>query len=178
MRDIDAATAMNWLAKGEVRILDVREPAEFASEHIRGAQSLPLSQIGAMRIAPPGAQKLVLVCASGRRSGMACERLAAQGVEAYSLAGGLLGWKSAGGSVETSKRKVIPLERQVLLSAGLLVLTGVLLSLLVHPYWIALAAFVGAGLTQAGLTGYCGMAFLLARAPWNQRGAKASVAKN
>jgi rhodanese-related sulfurtransferase len=178
MREIDAATAMKWLTKGEARILDVREPAEFSSEHIRGAQSLPLSQLGAMRIAPPGAQKLVLVCASGRRSGMACERLAAEGVEAYSLSGGLMGWKSAGGSVDASARKVIPLERQVLLGAGFLVLTGVILSLLVHPNWIALSAFVGAGLMVAGLTGFCGMALLLARAPWNQRGAEASGTKN
>lgn len=171
MREIDAATAMSWLAKGGARIVDVREPAEFASEHIRGAQSLPLGQIGAVRIAPQAGEKLILVCASGRRSGMACERLAAEGMEVYSLTSGLSGWKSAGGSVETSTRKVIPLERQVLLGAGFLVLTGVILSFLAHPNWIALSAFVGAGLMFAGLTGFCGMALLLARAPWNQRGA-------
>ncbi|MGL5446507.1 MAG: rhodanese-like domain-containing protein [Rhabdaerophilum sp.] len=178
MREIDAVTAMNWLQKGLARIVDVREPAEFASEHIRGAQSLPLGQIGTVRIAPQANEKLVLICASGRRSGMACESLTAEGVEAYSLAGGLSGWKSAGGSVESSTRKVIPLERQVLLGAGLLVFTGVILSLFAHPYWIALSAFVGAGLMFAGITGFCGMALLLARAPWNQRGATASATKN
>ena len=156
----------------------VREPAEFASEHIRGAQSLPLGQIGSVRIAPQAGEKLVLVCASGRRSGMACERLAAEGMEVYSLKAGISGWKSAGGSVETSSRKVIPLERQVLLGAGFLVLAGVILSLLTHPYWIALPAFVGAGLMFAGLTGFCGMALLLARAPWNQRGAATPVSKS
>jgi rhodanese-related sulfurtransferase len=175
MREIDAAMAMSWFAKGEARILDVREPAEFASEHISGAQSLPLGQIGAVRIAPQPGEKIILVCASGRRSGMACERLTAEGMEVYSLTAGLSGWKSAGGLVETSARKVIPLERQVLLGAGFLVLIGVILSFLVHPYWIALSAFVGAGLMFAGLTGFCGMALLLARAPWNQRGAATSV---
>jgi rhodanese-related sulfurtransferase len=178
MREIDAATAMNWFAKGEARIVDVREPAEIASEHIRGAQSLPLGQIGSVRIAPQEGEKLVLVCASGRRSGMACERLSSEGVEVYSLAGGLNGWKSVGGSVEVSAHKVIPLERQVLLGAGFLVLTGVILSLLAHPYWIALSAFVGAGLMFAGLTGFCGMALLLARAPWNQRGASPANQKS
>jgi rhodanese-related sulfurtransferase len=178
MREIDAATAIRWVASGEASIVDVREPAEFASEHILGAQSLPLGQIGAMRIAPQEGEKLVLVCASGRRSGMACERLAAEGFEVYSLTGGLAGWKSAGGAVETLARKVIPLERQVLLGAGFLVLTGVILSFLMHPYWIALSAFVGAGLMFAGLTGFCGMALLLARAPWNQRGATVSASKS
>jgi rhodanese-related sulfurtransferase len=178
MREIDAATAMSWFRAGEARILDVREPAEFASEHIRGAQSLPLGQINALRIAPRAGEKLVVVCASGRRSGMACERLAAEGVEVYSLSGGLSGWKSAGGSVEVSARKVIPLERQVLLGAGFLVLTGVILSLVAHPYWMALSAFVGAGLMFAGITGFCGMALVLARAPWNQRGAEAGSSKS
>lgn len=134
MREIDAVTAINWVAKGEARIVDVREPNEFASEHIRGAQSLPLGQIGAIRIAPQAGEKLVLVCASGRRSGMACDRLAAEGMEVYSLKAGISGWKSAGGSVETSARKVIPLERKVLLGAGFLVLTGVILSLLMRAY--------------------------------------------
>lgn len=177
MREIDAATVMALVLKGEARIVDVREPAEFASEHIRGAQSLPLGQIGAASMAPRAGEKLVLVCASGRRSAMACERLSAEGREVYSLAGGLQAWKAAGGSVEASGRKVLPLERQVLLGAGLLVLLGVILSVMVHPGWVALSAFVGAGLMVAGLTGFCGLALLLARAPWNQRGGTASSAR-
>ncbi len=72
---------------------------------------------------------------------------------------------------------MLPLERQVLAIAGSLVLTGVILSLLVHPYFIALSAFVGAGLMVAGLTGFCGMALLLARAPWNQRSDAVSAAR-
>jgi hypothetical protein len=42
------------------------------------------------------------------------------------------------------------------------------LGLLVHPAFFGLAAFVGAGLAFAGLTGFCGMARLLALAPWNR----------
>ena len=54
-------------------------------------------------------------------------------------------------------------------AAGLLVLAGVILGLTVAPAWFALSAFVGAGLTFAGLTGWCGMANLLAMMPWNRR---------
>ena len=39
---------------------------------------------------------------------------------------------------------------------------------LVHPAWIALSAFVGAGLLMAGATGFCGMARVLMLAPWNR----------
>ena len=37
-----------------------------------------------------------------------------------------------------------------------------------NPGWYGLAAFVGAGLTFAGLTDICGMAFVLAKLPWNK----------
>jgi hypothetical protein len=61
------------------------------------------------------------------------------------------------------------MQRQVMIAAGLLVLAATLLSLFVAPAWIALSIFVGAGLTFAGVTGFCGMARLLALMPWNRR---------
>ena len=54
------------------------------------------------------------------------------------------------------------------IAAGLLVLLGALLGWLVHPVFVGLAAFVGAGLVFAGITDTCGMGLLLARMPWNQ----------
>jgi hypothetical protein len=48
------------------------------------------------------------------------------------------------------------------------VLAGAVLGYFAHPYWIALAAFIGAGLVFAGITDTCGMGMLLARMPWNQ----------
>jgi hypothetical protein len=47
-------------------------------------------------------------------------------------------------------------------------LAGTLLGLLVSPWFLAVPAFVGAGLMTAGVTGFCGMAHLLVRAPWNK----------
>jgi hypothetical protein len=51
------------------------------------------------------------------------------------------------------------------------VLTGVVLGLFVSPGFFGLSAFVGAGLTFAGATGWCGMAKLLAVMPWNRAAA-------
>ena len=45
---------------------------------------------------------------------------------------------------------------------------GTLLGLTVSPWFLALPLFVGGGLTVAGVTGFCGMAMLLMRAPWNR----------
>jgi rhodanese-related sulfurtransferase len=58
--------------------------------------------------------------------------------------------------------------RQVQIAAGSLVLLGLILSQLVAPAWILLTWFVGAGLTFAGISGFCGMARLLALMPWNR----------
>jgi hypothetical protein len=55
----------------------------------------------------------------------------------------------------------------VRIAAGLLVLLGALLGWLVHPVFVSLAAFLGAGLVFAGVTDTCGMGMLLARMPWN-----------
>ena len=65
-------------------------------------------------------------------------------------------------------KKIISLERQVRIAAGFLVLVGAALALVVHPYFVGLSAFVGAGLMFAGITDSCGMGMLLAKMPWNR----------
>ena len=49
-----------------------------------------------------------------------------------------------------------------------MVLTGVALGTLVNAWFLALAAFFGAGLAFAGATGTCGLALVLMRMPWNR----------
>lgn len=63
--------------------------------------------------------------------------------------------------------------RQVQITTGLLILTGVVLGWFVNPAFYALSAFVGAGLTFAGATGWCGMAMLLKAMPWNRASVRA-----
>ena len=47
------------------------------------------------------------------------------------------------------------LDRAVMAFAGCVVLLGVVLSLTVHPWWIALTAFAGLNMLQASFTGLC-----------------------
>ena len=54
-------------------------------------------------------------------------------------------------------------DRLVLATAGSLIVMSVLLGILVHPYWYALAAFLGADLAQASVTRYCPLAAMLRR---------------
>ncbi len=83
--------------------------------------------------------------------------------------GGLAAYIEAGG--ETLKGSAhISLERQVRITAGSLVLLGVLLSIFVHRGFLILSGFVGAGLIFAGISDLCGMGILLAKMPWNRSG--------
>ena len=56
----------------------------------------------------------------------------------------------------------------IAIAAGTLVFGGVLLGANVHPYFYGLSGFIGFGLIFAGVTDWCGMGLLIARAPWNK----------
>jgi rhodanese-related sulfurtransferase len=167
---IDAPTLRQKLKSGEVTLIDIREPDEFAREHIAGARSVPLSTMegGHFAVAPQGT--VVFHCKSGMRTNSNCARLAAH-VEggAFMLDGGLEGWKKAGLPVTTDAKAPLELNRQVQITIGLLMLIGVALTLLVDRGFIVLPGILGAGLLFAGVSGWCGMAHLIALAPWNRR---------
>jgi len=155
-----------------LRILDVRTRAEFARVHAVGARSMPLDELDVSAVAAwrdePG-DAIYVICQSGGRAAKACERLAEAGLtDVYSIEGGTAAWEKTGLPVERGGGGVISLERQVRIGAGLLVLLGLTLAWLVHPAFIAIAAFVGAGLIFAGVTDYCGMAIVLGKMPWNR----------
>lgn len=172
-RSISGAELNEKLAGGEALVIDVREPGEFAGGHVPGSINVPLGRLSGHSFGDLAGREVVLVCASGRRSGMGCEALATHtaftGVQVSSLDGGVSAFARMGGGLAATGKGVMPIERQVFTIAGGLVLTGVLLGSLIHPGFYGVAAFVGAGLMVSGLTGFCGMALLLAKAPWNQR---------
>jgi rhodanese-related sulfurtransferase len=151
--------------------LDVRTPAEFQEVHIQGAVLQPLSDLNPSKVQELTAGKsgCVVVCRSGGRARQASEKLISSGISnVVVLEGGVSAWDSAGLPVVRGK-KTISLERQVRIAAGGLVFIGSLLGYLVNPAWIALSAFVGAGLVFAGITDTCGMGLLLGKMPWNTR---------
>src|SRR5690606_11438378 len=117
----------------------------------------------------PRDKPVLVYCRSGNRSRRAVELLRSHGIEnAVQVEGGLQAFEKAGGKVLRSG-KGLPVMQQVQVTAGSLVLLGLVLAWLVHPVFLGLSAFVGAGLVFAGLSGYCGMAKLLGLMPWNRR---------
>lgn len=157
------------LKAGTAVLVDIRERDEFAREHIPGAAPTPLSVFEKADLQIVPGRDVVFMCRSGNRTQANCNRLAARiPGQAYVLAGGIDGWKTAGLATDTNRKAPLEMMRQVQMVAGGLILTGAALGLLVHPGFWGLAAFVGAGLFFAGATGFCGMARLLAVMPWNR----------
>jgi rhodanese-related sulfurtransferase len=155
-----------------VDLVDVRTPAEYAALHAPGARLAPLDLDPAAVVASrggPAGEPIYVVCQSGARAARACTAFCAAGIANVLLVeGGMAAWEKAGLPVIRGARGVIPLERQVRIAAGLLVLLGVSLGWMVHPAFFGLTAFVGAGLVFAGVTDWCGMGILLSRMPWNR----------
>jgi len=167
---LDPATAKGWLEQGDTVLLDVREPSEHARERIPGAKMAPLSSFNPAALELGRARRIIVHCASGMRAAKAAELLRRAGTTTVAcLDGGPKEWREAGYEVTVDKSAPLPIMRQVQIVAGSFVLLGVGLALTVHVGFIALVAFVGAGLVFAGVTGWCGMAMLLGSLPYNKR---------
>lgn len=91
------AVASEASPAGEPLLIDVREPAEFAMVRADGARLLPLSQFIARHRSLPTDRPLMLICATGARSGQATAYLLARGwTDVVNVAGGTAAWQRAG----------------------------------------------------------------------------------
>ena len=164
--DIEAERARNSL------LLDVRSPAEFRGGHVRGAVNLPLELVTIAKVSAlrgvDANRHVVLLCAAGKRATVAAERLSGKGLQILVVTGGTAACATAGLPLDKISNGVISVERQVRIAAGTLVLAGVLLGATVDPAFYGLSGFLGAGRIFAGVTDWCGMGLLIARAPWNR----------
>lgn len=161
------------LSDRHVMLIDIRDEDEWRREHISTARSVPLQQIhpGCFReVSLSETDTVVFHCQSGMRTDKAAEQLKAAVYPANALImkGGLNAWKAAGYPVLEDRRQPLPLMRQVQIAAGALAFFGTLSGAFLSPVFYLIPGFVGAGLMFAGLTGWCGMAKLLAMMPWNR----------
>lgn len=154
-------------------VVDVRTPAEFAECHVRGARLAPLDSLNPAKIVEslqpaPGTQ-IYLLCKGGTRAGKAAEQFQAAGIKnVLVVTGGTEACVVAGLPVERKAKAVIPLDGQVRIALGIFLLLVCVLAYWVHPYFSYLVPAFAVGLIFSGYTGFCGMAILLGKAPWNQ----------
>lgn len=170
VKTLSPREASDLFQKGDLVLLDVRSGVEHAEVHAVGAVHIPLDQFDAADVLRryPG-KTIACICKAGTRGGKAAQMLADAGCgNVINVAGGTDAWALAGLPVERNST-VIPLQRQVMIVAGSCVLAGTLLGYFVHPAFLILSGFFGAGLTFAGLSGFCGLALVLAKMPWNRK---------
>jgi rhodanese-related sulfurtransferase len=173
--EVSPIEVSRWLEAGEAVLVDVREPDEHARESISNSKLAPLSRFDPAQAAslPSNGQKLVFHCMGGKRSADALRMTLAsdtsRGIECRSMKGGIQAWKAAGLPVRVDTRaNRISLLRQMQLVVGVSVLTGSALAWWVHPLFIGIPAFFGAGLLFAGVSGTCALITVLGWMPWNR----------
>lgn len=175
IHSIDVKTLKSWLSNNEAIIVDVREPAEHEAASIPGSTLVPLGKVCKQTLPDTHGKKLVIHCHLGGRSMSACEKLLAEdpSLEIYNLQGGMKAWTEIGEATQASDHFFLPLDRQVQTIIGGFVFIATLLAWLISPWFLVISGFLGLGLIFAGLTGFCGLAVLIAKMPWNQKVGKA-----
>lgn len=153
-----------------VKLLDVRSAMEFNEVHIKDSINIPIDMISArLSELSQTKQSYIVLCRTGNRSPMAADMLVQSGIHSVKVMdGGITKWqkerlpviKGVGG---------ISLERQVRIIAGGLVLSGILLSIMVNPWFLGISIFVSCGLIYAGITDNCMMGMLLMKLPYNKK---------
>lgn len=162
------------LAKGTpVAVLDVRTPAEFAECHVACAKLAPLDALDPKKAAdalkPADGTPIYLLCKSGNRATKAAEQFIAAGIANVAVVtGGTEACIAANVPVARGGKATIPLDGQVRIAIGVCILLFSLLARYVHYTFGYLIPAMAVALIVSGLTGFCGMALLLGKAPWNQ----------
>jgi len=171
---ISAAELGTLLSKSPAPcVLDVRTPAEFAECHVAGAKLAPLDALDPKKAAdalkPADGTPIYLLCKGGTRATKAAGQFIAAGIaNVCVVTGGTEACVAAGLPVERGGKATIPLDGQVRIAIGVLILLFWLLGRYVHYTLAYLILAMAVALIISGVTGFCGMALLLGKAPWNQ----------
>jgi rhodanese-related sulfurtransferase len=89
----DAAAAM---ARGDLQLIDVREPSELSESRIKGARHIPLGQLTAKLGELDRDRPVAFLCRSGSRSAIATRLATKAGLDAANIKGGIAAWTRAG----------------------------------------------------------------------------------
>ncbi|MCQ4165403.1 rhodanese family protein [Tahibacter harae] len=170
-KTVSVHEAQQLLQRGAL-LVDIRAADEYAREHIAQARHMPMETLAGGGSVP--AEVAIFHCRSGNRTRLNAAALGACAREAYVLQGGLDAWKQAGLPVVADAAQPLELQRQVQIVAGSLIVLGAVLGAAVSPWFHALSGLIGAGLVFAGVSGFCGLARVLMKMPWNRRAAAAA----
>ena len=166
--------AIAWLQSNDAVILDVRSPAAWRNAHVMDSVHAPLEQLTINNIKDIKQERIILLCQTGAQATQASRTLQVLQQEhndhssLYVLDGGLTGWRKARLPLVYDDQKGLPLERQVQLLSGLIILVSLLFTLIFSGLWLVFPIALGAALIYAGATGWMGLQDLVLLLPWNR----------
>ncbi len=104
-KSMTPAEAADAMRRGELQLVDVREPAELSQARIEGATLIRLGQLKARLGELDRGRPVAFLCASGNRSGMATRAASQSGLDASNVQGGIKAWAGAGLPVTTATQR-------------------------------------------------------------------------
>lgn len=105
LTEVPAQTIHQQMQRHDILLVDVREPAEHAAEHIAGALLAPLSSFEPATLPQQEGREIVFHCAGGKRSATAVARCLDKGMaHTRHMTGGIQAWKAAGLPTVAGKR--------------------------------------------------------------------------
>ena len=93
---MDPQQVSELLQRGEIQLIDVREPYEHEAGRIAGDRLVALNELASQADTIDRDRLVVFYCRSGSRSAMATEAFRGAGYDAHNMEGGLLDWAAAG----------------------------------------------------------------------------------
>lgn len=172
---IQVEEALALIKSGDAVLVDVREADEFKAEHIAYAMSVPLGSIeeGISLLDIPKDKIILFQCLKGARGQMACDRIKGMNKcpnKIANIEGGIEAWKNKNLPVigAGTSSSTISIFRQVQIIVGFLIALFVALGFSGMTSMFALAGFIGVFFGIAGVTGWCGLAMILSKMPWNK----------
>lgn len=170
---ITAKEAYGLLKGGEAVLIDVREADEFKTRHIPYALSIPLASVedGIAKLKIPTDKKVLFQCLKGKRGEMACDKVCGKDMitnEVYNIQGGIDAWEEAELPLIKSGGAKLSIFRQVQIILGFMLIVLIGAGIMGSMAALYLAIVFSTAFFIAGLTGFCGLAALLSKMPWNK----------
>ena len=94
--DVDAEAVRGAHERGEIQLIDVREPYEHEAGRIAGARHVEIDRLASQADTIERDTPVVFYCRLGARSGMAANAFRRAGWDAHSMVGGIEEWAARG----------------------------------------------------------------------------------
>ncbi len=104
--ELEPEQVRDRLERGEIELVDVREPYEWEAGRIAGARHIELERLASRADELPRDRPIVFQCRLGARSAMATQAFRAAGWDAYNMSGGITEWVARGLPIEPEGGRV------------------------------------------------------------------------